>query len=440
MTDAEFWSHIAALNATGANPNKHEPYRKKLVAHLQPLGAEIIAGFMHLTSFHMMQLRTRPLWCAATLACGGACGDEKFTDFRAWIVAQGAEAFARVLANPDHVAELDIPSDKSGTPVPLLKPLTGTPGKLFLKKIGDDVERYRSIWKTLRADASTQHEEDFHIGWSYWDARTAEELQRDFPALWAKFGEQYLVRAKALAARAADRDEFDDDDDDDDDDMSRFVREAELPGLGTVRIGDTLIHRHDGGSFTVLGINDSSVGFGGESIGGDDFRYSARVRDSEGEISSGQGLSGRYQRRPGDPDTGPTVIDDAEGDEDDADGGVSDASMALDDAIQARVKAALGDDVHVIYEAYDFTDDDLPVDNLDKRAHKGKIRFVAEDPNDGERYESAVLVDPTWLDVTRAANDMLLALGDRHHVYLEGFDIVKKPKGEPVIAEFSMGS
>jgi hypothetical protein len=222
--------------------------------------------------------------------------------------------------------------------------------------------------------------------------------------------------------------------------MSGFVREAELTGLGTVRIGDTLISRHDGSSFTVLGINDSSVIFGeGEYIGGEDFRYMARIRDADGEIRSNQGLSGRYQRRPGDPDTGPH-IDDAEGDEDDADGGVSDESMALDDAIQARVRAALGDDVRVIYEAYDFDDDDLPVDNLDKRAHKGNIRFIADDPSDGERFESEVLDNPTWMDVARVANQMLLALGDRHHVYLEGIDIVKKSKGEPVIAEFSMGS
>ena len=64
---------------------------------------------------------------------------------------------------------------------------------------------------------------------------------------------------------------------------------------------------------------------------------------------------------------------------------------------------------------------------------------VAEDPNDGETWESEVLDNPTWLDVARVANQMLIALND-HHVYLEGIDIIERPKGKPVVAELVMGS
>lgn len=420
MTRNEFWAHIASLNASGASASKPEPYRKKLVALLNPLSASEVAWFIHWVHFHLDKLRTRRHWCAAVLAHGGSCDDEAFGAFRGWIIAHGEDAYGRVLANPDEVFKLGIPADKDGYPLPQLNALLWTPRKVLDKKAADHVAQ-QEIWDTISDDVDSRHEEDFHVGWSYWDPITVAELQRDLPALWADLGELYTATTE---------------DEDYDDPVAGFVKQADIKGLGTVSIGDTLVSRHDGTSFVVLGISDTAAVFGeDEYLGGDDFRYIARVQDADGEIRSNQGISGRYQRRPGDPDLGPPEEDD-----DDSGSGVSDESMALDDAIQARLKAALGDDVRVVYEAYEFDDDERPVDNLDKRAHKGRIRFVAEDPNDGETFESDVLENPTWLDVARVANQMLIALNDHHHVYLEGIDIVKKPKGEPVIAEFSMGS
>lgn len=422
MTHDEFWSHIGNLNQAGANASKPEPYRKRLAALLDGFEPEQVAWFLHHVNYRLSQLRTRGHWLAATLAFAGACDDEDFAAFRAWVIAHGRDAFDRVLANPDHAATLGIPLDRDGDPAPALNALAWTPGKVFDKKTRSNADTQSAIWKMIAADQSSRHEEDFHIGWSYWESVAPGELERDFPALWAAFGARYREH---LA------------DGDYDDPLAGFVKTAEIKGLGQVKIGDTLVSRHDGTSFVVLGISDTAAIFGeDEYLGGDDFRYIARVQEEDGEIHSNQGISGRYQRRPGDPDTGPPD----EEDDDDMGSGVSDESMELDDAIQARVKAALGDDVRVIYEAYEYDDDELPVDNLDKRAHKGKIRFVAEDPNDGETFESGILENPTWLDIARVANEMLIALNDHHHVYLEGFDVIKRPKGEAAIAEFSMGS
>jgi len=422
MTHDDFWRHIEGLIHAGAHANKPEPYRKRLAALLDGFDAHQVAWFLHHVNYRLSRLRTRGHWLAATLAHAGACDDEDFAAFRAWVIAHGRDAFDQVLANPDRAASLGIPLDRNGDPKPALNALAWTPGKIFDKKTRSDADTSSAIWKTIAADESTRHEEDFHVGWSYWEPVAPGELERDFPALWAAFGARYRDR---LASS------------DYDDPLAGFVRSAEVKGLGQVNIGDTLVSRHDGTSFVVLGISDTAAIFGeDEYLGGDDFRYIARVQEEDGAIHSNQGLSGRHQRRPDDPDTGPPEEDD----DGDMGSGVSDESMELDDAIQARVKAALGDDVRVIYEAYDYDDEDLPVDNLDQQAHKGRIRFVAEDPNDGETFESETLENPTWLDVARVANQMLIALNDHHHVYLEGFDIVKRPKGDAAIAEFSMGS
>src|SRR5438876_10370022 len=46
------------------------------------------------------------LWLGAVVVLGG-CGDDKFTDFRCWLVAQGREAFELALADPDSMADFE---------------------------------------------------------------------------------------------------------------------------------------------------------------------------------------------------------------------------------------------------------------------------------------------------------------------------------------------
>ena len=47
------------------------------------------------------------LWTAASLMCDG-CSDDGFTDFRAWLIAQGKDAYMSALADPDSLAELEV--------------------------------------------------------------------------------------------------------------------------------------------------------------------------------------------------------------------------------------------------------------------------------------------------------------------------------------------
>ncbi|MCW2608193.1 MAG: hypothetical protein JWO60_2886 [Frankiales bacterium] len=46
---------------------------------------------------------------AARIACGGAMGEDAFTDFRTWLVSQGRAAHARVLQDPDALVDVAPP-------------------------------------------------------------------------------------------------------------------------------------------------------------------------------------------------------------------------------------------------------------------------------------------------------------------------------------------
>jgi hypothetical protein len=97
-------------------------------------------------------------------------------------------------------------------------------------------------------------------------------------------------------------------------------------------------------------------------------------------------------------------------------------------------------DIRVVYAAGPDTEDGMPIDNLDEIAIKGLVRFIEIDPQDGERFESEVLDSPTWAQVAVIANRMMCQLRYDHHVYLEGIEIVRRPKGKPKVAEFVLGS
>lgn len=109
-------------------------------------------------------------------------------------------------------------------------------------------------------------------------------------------------------------------------------------------------------------------------------------------------------------------------------------------AMQEKVCAAITGDCLVKFSAYDEDMLGLPKDNLNEVAHFGKLRFVAK--RDGWRehdYRSVVLTNPTWLEVTTAANEMIKVTGDTHHKYLEDIDIIGMD-GETLLADFVMGS
>lgn len=105
-----------------------------------------------------------------------------------------------------------------------------------------------------------------------------------------------------------------------------------------------------------------------------------------------------------------------------------------------------GQDCYVFYSAYKEIDN-VPQNNLDEIAVSGKVKFVEQGDNffgSGKGYRSKVLENPTWLEVCVVANEMILATGDKHHIYLEGVIATEKTLFQDndtiKIVRFCMGS
>jgi hypothetical protein len=56
------------------------------------------------------------LWLAAVVIIGG-CGDDTFSDFRGWLIAQGRQRFESALADPDSLADLESFDGDDGFPL-----------------------------------------------------------------------------------------------------------------------------------------------------------------------------------------------------------------------------------------------------------------------------------------------------------------------------------
>jgi len=79
-----------------------------------------------------------------------------------------------------------------------------------------------------------------------------------------------------------------------------------------------------------------------------------------------------------------------------------------------------------------------------RKANKGNVKFVEMGDTffgDGSNYESDVFYNHTWLDVAVLANEMIIATGDKHHVFLEGVIHTGREQGAGIqTVRFCMGS
>ncbi|MCB1156206.1 MAG: hypothetical protein H7A25_12245 [Leptospiraceae bacterium] len=125
---------------------------------------------------------------------------------------------------------------------------------------------------------------------------------------------------------------------------------------------------------------------------------------------------------------------------------------------------------HLIYGMYDYDENELIIDNLDKVAIEGKVFFYQEynsiwDKNEeespglepikiktgkaeieipmpiakGKTFTSPVVENPNWLTIAKLADEMIQTTGDFHHVFLEGIEILEE-KNSIKKARFRMGS
>ncbi|WBB54550.1 DUF4240 domain-containing protein [Verrucosispora sp. WMMD573] len=102
MRTDDFWQLIDRARTGGGEP---AAIAARAVALLAARDPEEIVGYAH----HQQRVLTASyrvdLWGAAYLINGGA-SDDGFEYFRGWLMTQGREVFARVVADPDSLAEL----------------------------------------------------------------------------------------------------------------------------------------------------------------------------------------------------------------------------------------------------------------------------------------------------------------------------------------------
>jgi hypothetical protein len=99
------------------------------------------------------------------------------------------------------------------------------------------------------------------------------------------------------------------------------------------------------------------------------------------------------------------------------------------DAIQDRVRAWVNQKCFLVFSAYKCDQDNVPIDNLDEVPISGDVKIRASGhrvPSGNRRkdYESAVLRNPTWLDLCVIANAHLVQRIRRRQIYLKTAKVV----------------
>ena len=98
-----FWDLIAESRRKAArDPHRQMTRLRELLAELT--AEEVLEFGTILWRLHGVAYRAE-LWGAAALIAGGA-DDEAFDHFRAWLIAQGREAFEAALEDPDSLAAI----------------------------------------------------------------------------------------------------------------------------------------------------------------------------------------------------------------------------------------------------------------------------------------------------------------------------------------------
>ena len=110
MRTDDFWAVID--RATVDRPASPDEVAKRAAAELATRDpAEIVAWSRHLDKV-LAASGKEDLWAAAYLINGG-CSDDGFDHFRGWLIAHGRDVVARVVRDPDSLA--DLPAVRSAT-------------------------------------------------------------------------------------------------------------------------------------------------------------------------------------------------------------------------------------------------------------------------------------------------------------------------------------
>ncbi|MFD0742243.1 DUF4240 domain-containing protein [Phytohabitans flavus] len=172
MNTSEFWALIGDAAREGGTP---DTAAERIAAALAKRDADEIVGFER----HMRRVLDASykvdLFGAAYLVNGG-CSDEGFDAFRGWLMAQGREAFARAVGQPDSLAELPAVKRAAVTGEELgSERMLAVAAQAHREATGEDLPEEPA--------AKRPNTDDF------WDFGDEDEVRRRFPRLAALFSE-----------------------------------------------------------------------------------------------------------------------------------------------------------------------------------------------------------------------------------------------------------
>ncbi|MBZ0280607.1 MAG: DUF4240 domain-containing protein [Anaerolineae bacterium] len=101
MDEASFWQLIDWTRAASGDDSYQ--HIELLVEELAKLSESDILDFDTIFDRHKDRAYNRNLWAACQVIGDG--GDDSFSDFRGWLIAQGKDVYERALADPDSLAD-----------------------------------------------------------------------------------------------------------------------------------------------------------------------------------------------------------------------------------------------------------------------------------------------------------------------------------------------
>lgn len=159
-----------------------------LTEELAQKGLEEVLDFEFLFQELMNASYQSRLWGAAFVLMGG-CSDDAFDYFRGWLIGQGEEIYNKVMKDPEFLAEYINEDNLDDEDFPQNEELLSVGVDAYtLLKTGDiewDDDTHNELLEALDKKG-LQSVTDIEFDWE------EDDLEKLFPVLWARFGEEPL--------------------------------------------------------------------------------------------------------------------------------------------------------------------------------------------------------------------------------------------------------
>lgn len=136
MNREEFWKTIEEARSESASL---VDLPGQLIQRLSRREECEIVAFATLFTECLNESFDAKLWLAAVVIFGG-CGDDKFYDFRCWLIAQGQECYEAAILDPDTLADIGVFAGDDG--YPLLQRMIAVSERAFCELAGPHADEF----------------------------------------------------------------------------------------------------------------------------------------------------------------------------------------------------------------------------------------------------------------------------------------------------------